>query len=137
MSKIIIDTNILVYSINRSSEYHEKSISLLKDSGFELFTTSKNISEFLTVLTKLPHNKLDITTALRLVNEFREIMTIIFPNEKSLKIFEDLLLKYKTAGLKIHDMEIISIALENGIDTIATFNKKDYSNINEVITLDW
>jgi len=44
----------------------------------------------------------------------------------------DLLKKYKPHGLKIHDYEIISIALSNKIKNIATINKKDFERIEEI-----
>jgi len=43
-----------------------------------------------------------------------------------------LLEKYRPTGLKIHDYEIISIGLVNGINQIATFNSKDFEDIEEV-----
>ena len=58
--------------------------------------------------------------------------SILYPTEKSYSIFIDLLKKYSPHGLKIHDYEIISIALSNKISSIATFNQKDFSDIEEI-----
>ena len=54
------------------------------------------------------------------------------PSEESNLIFIDLLKKYSPHGLKIHDYEIISIALSYKIKRIATVNKKDFSGIKEI-----
>ena len=44
----------------------------------------------------------------------------------------DLIKKYSPRGLKIHDFEIISVALSYKIKNIATVNKKDFSGIEEI-----
>ena len=40
--------------------------------------------------------------------------------------------KYTPSGLRIHDFEIMSIALANGIKNIATQNISDFKNIEEI-----
>jgi len=44
----------------------------------------------------------------------------------------DLLKTYQPAGLQIHDFEIAGIGLANGINRIATFNRKDFIRISEI-----
>ena len=59
-------------------------------------------------------------------------IVILYPNEMSLKIFYELISKYNTKGLQIHDIEIASLALAYGINSIATKNKKNFSRIKEI-----
>jgi predicted nucleic acid-binding protein len=40
-----------------------------------------------------------------------------------------LILQYAPKGILIHDFEITAIALANGINKIATFNKSDFQTI--------
>ncbi|MCU4137424.1 MAG: hypothetical protein MW689_000995 [Thermodesulfobacteria bacterium] len=54
-------------------------------------------------------------------------IVILYPNEMSLKIFYELISKYNARRLWIHDIEIASIALLYGINSIATKNTKDFS----------
>ena len=58
--RILIDTNILIYSIDVDSKFHRKSIKLLLNPDNELYTTSKNISEFLVVLTRAESIKITV-----------------------------------------------------------------------------
>ena len=58
--RILIDTNILIYSIDVDSKFHHKSIKLLPNPDNELYTTSKNISEFLVVLTRAESKKITV-----------------------------------------------------------------------------
>jgi len=43
MSKILIDTNVLIYSIDEDSKYFGKVHEFLSQPDIELFITSKNI----------------------------------------------------------------------------------------------
>lgn len=130
MSKILLDTNVLIYSIDKDSKFFNKAQGLFS-RDFELFTTSKNLSEFLSVTTRIP-NPLSLKDALLVVDDFTKVMTILYPDAESFLIFRDLLKKYKPTGLRIHDYEILSISIANQVDTVATFNKKDFDVVKEI-----
>lgn len=132
MNKILVDTNILVYAIDEDSKFYSKSQILLFDSNNDLYTTSKNLSEFLAVVTREPIAALPINDAVTLVEDFYDILKVLYPDELSFSIFKELLNRYKPTGLKIHDFEIASIGMANGIYQIATFNVKDFENIDEI-----
>lgn len=66
------------------------------------------------------------------VEDFINTFTILYPTKESYLIFIDLLKKYSPNGLKIHDYEIISIALSHNIKNIETANQKDFSGIKEI-----
>ncbi len=132
MNNILIDTNLLIYAIDEDSKYYNSVHMILDDVSNNLFTTSKNISEFISVITRYPGKSISIKDALIVIKEFESIFTVLYPSEKSNLIFIDLLKKYSPHGLKIHDYEIISIALSYNIKCIATVNKKDFSGIKEI-----
>jgi len=130
MSKLLLDTNVLIYSIDEDSKYFNKAHKIFSEQH-ELYTTSKNLSEFLSVVTRIP-NPLSLKDALLVIEDFSNAMTILYPNAESFLLFKELLNKYKPVGLKIHDYEILSIALTNEVITIATFNEKDFNKIREI-----
>ena len=131
MSKLLLDTNVLIYSIDEGSKYFQKAQDIFSKQ-LELFTTSKNLSEFLSVVTRIPKNPLSLKDALIVINDFIKIMTVLYPDEKSFLIFQNLLQKYGPVGLNIHDFEILSIGLANQITAIATFNEKDFKKVKEI-----
>ncbi len=131
MNEVLIDTNILVYAIDEDSEFYPKSQELLYNSDYGLFTTSKNLSEFLAVVTKGQVISLSIDEALAVSKDYDDILTI-YPNETSFTIFRELLQKYKPTGLRVHDFEIISIGLAHRINQIATFNTGDFKGVAEI-----
>ena len=51
--KILLDTNILIYYINRAGEFNKRATAILQNAEYELYISSKNISEFFAVMTKL------------------------------------------------------------------------------------
>ena len=130
MSKLLLDTNVLIYSIDEGSKYFNKAHNIFSEQ-FELYTTSKNLSEFLSVITRIP-NPLSLKDALIVIEDFVNVMTILYPNAESFIVFKDLLQKYQPVGLQIHDYEILSIGLTNKVTTIATFNEKDFNKVNEI-----
>ncbi len=132
MNNVLFDTNLLLYAIDEDSKYFNSVQELLNDNSLNLYTTSKNISESLSVITRIPNSSISIKEALSIVEEFQSTFKILYPTEKSFAIFINLLNKYTPSGLKIHDYEIISIALSNKIKNIATVNQKDFSGIEEI-----
>lgn len=132
MSRILLDTNLLIYSIDKDSKYFDKANSFFSEYKYELFTTSKNLSEFLAVTTRLPKSPLSLEDALLVIEDFKGSLTVLYPTEKTYSIFLNLLRKYRPIGLQIHDFENISIGLANSINKVATFNKKDFERVREL-----
>lgn len=131
-NNLLLDTNILIYSIDENSRYFEPVRKLLTDLAYNFFTTNKNISEFLAVVTKGPSPSLSVESALQTVKDFTKIFSLLYPNHESFTIFQKMLGRYKPRGIKIHDFEIISIALAHDLRQVATIDYKDFSNIKEI-----
>jgi predicted nucleic acid-binding protein len=132
MNKVVLDTNILIYAIDEESEYFQAAQNLLRNNELVFYTTIKNISEFISVITRAPKNSLSLDEALLVVADYRQIATVLYPDESSLQIFLRLLSKYKPIGLQIHDFEIAAIALANHLNRVCTVNKKDFARIEEI-----
>ncbi|HMV10136.1 MAG TPA: type II toxin-antitoxin system VapC family toxin [Cyclobacteriaceae bacterium] len=128
MSKLLVDTNILIYSKDSSSVFHDFAERIIT-SDAKLFTTSKNLSEYYAVVTKGNSPLLSPLEALKDISEFVSVLEVWYPSPISHEKLMQLATKYQPKGLKIHDLEIAAICLVNGIDTIATVNKSDFQNI--------
>ena len=132
MNSVLPDTNVLIYSIDEDSKNFLASQNLLYNSKINLFTSSKKLSEMLAVLIRYPKNKISTKKAIDIIKAIMNYVKVLFPNQESNILFFELLLKHKPTGLKIHDFEILSIALANNIDYIATFNVKDFNDVNGI-----
>jgi predicted nucleic acid-binding protein len=131
MSKLLVDTNILIYSKDSSSVFHDFAERVIK-SNTKLYTTSKNLSEYYAVVTKGSSPLLSPLEALKDICEFVAILEVLYPSPISHEKLLQLAAKYQPKGLKIHDLEIAAIGLVNGIGTIATANKSDFQNIEGI-----
>lgn len=69
MSRVLIDTNILVYGIDKDSKYYDQAKKILGQRDKQLVTTSKNLIEFLTVVTKSSGYNLNSDLALEIIEE--------------------------------------------------------------------
>lgn len=128
--KVLLDTNILIYAIDQNSKYYKISINILKNMRYELFVSTKNIAELLSVTSKMGIGK---NINLEYIDEtVLDISKVLYPNEFSFKEFIQIISEYNIKGNKVYDMEIVSIMLANKIDTIATFNRKDFENIKNI-----
>ncbi len=132
-TNLLIDTNVLLYALNDESDNYNISVSVFSNLNYNLFLTSKNISEFFAVTSKL---KISLETVFNFYTDLKIYTKFFFPGEKSLLILENLIQKYKPKGNQIFDMEIVSIMLANDISHIATFNKKDFIHITEIQILE-
>ncbi|MEX1212438.1 MAG: type II toxin-antitoxin system VapC family toxin [Balneolaceae bacterium] len=132
MSKLLVDTNVLIYGIDQDSQFYERARIILDSSNQELTTTSKNISEFLAVVTKAHGYGLSTTIALEILHEIIEGMEVLYPSHESMAIFLDLLDRHQVNGKNIHDLEIAGIAIAHGVIELATFNTKDFETIEEL-----
>jgi len=126
MSKLLVDTNILVYGIDQDSKFFHQSRNILDGSDHQLVTTSKNLLEFLAVVTRNSGYDLKTELALEILDDIIRSIDVLYPSQDSLAIFLKLMDRYQPDGLKIHDFEIISIGLAAGIHQVATFDEKDF-----------
>ncbi len=132
---VLVDTNILIYAIDADSQFHERALKFLSNDTLRFFTTSKNISEFLVVLTRNEEIDLSSAECLEILNSLLANVTILYPNPMTFNVFQDLVRKYNPRGLWIHDIEIASIGIGYGVLTIATNNVADFGRISEVEVL--
>lgn len=130
---MLVDSNILVYAINRSSPKHKKAQTFLLSNIGNLEIAHQNIFETLRVLThrkfQKPMNPKDAIGALERI--FRAC-TVISPDYKTHQITLSLMKKYTLSGDEIFDCYLVATALANHIDTIATDNVRDFKKFKEI-----
>ncbi|NBC64182.1 MAG: PIN domain-containing protein [Bacteroidetes bacterium] len=132
MSRILIDTNIFIYGIDEDSNFFKRARKILDQKENQLVTTSKNLVEFLSVVTRSSGYDLSNDVALNITEEIIQGVDVMYPTQESTAILLDLISRYQPKGLKIHDFEMISIGLANGLQEVATFNEKDFGYVEEI-----
>lgn len=129
MNKVLIDTNVLVYAFVQDSIYHIKASNILNENENQLFVTTKNISEFFSVCSKL---NIDLEKVFGFYEDLKRNCEILIPNQLSLQYFENLICQYKPKGNRVYYIEIVSLMLAYNIQLIATANIEDFKNIREI-----
>lgn len=135
--KVLIDTNLLVYSVNKDSVFYattRKTLKILVERSLLLCISIQNLNEFLRVTTSKKYGSvpLSIKEATEYVNIYKNNYLILYPKEKALTKNLELAEKYKITGSKIYDTFLVATMLENGIKTIVTNNTKDFAFYNEI-----
>ena len=130
---MLIDSNILIYSINFSSPKHARSQEFLQNNINSLEIAHQNIFETLRILTHPKFKShMEINTAIEAVANILEFSKIISPDYRTHHSAFDLIKKYKLTADQIFDSYLAATALSNNIDTIATDNIKDFQKIKEL-----
>jgi predicted nucleic acid-binding protein len=130
---MLIDSNIIIYSINSSSPKHKTAQQFLQDNINRLDIAHQNIFESLRVLThpKFVHPML-IKDALLAINNIADNCNIIFPDYKTHRIALEIISKYKLSSDQVFDAYLTATALSNEIEFIATDNEKDFKIFEEL-----
>ena len=128
-TKIIVDTNILIYAYDANSLFHQKAVAFLSDSSWDFYVATKNITEFFAVLSKQGE---PFPKVFEFYQSISQNAVLLFPDQNSLTVFENLLQKYQPKGNRIFDLEIVSVAMANSVAEIVTVNIKDFTGMSEI-----
>ena len=133
MSKRGIDTNILIYALDRESDFHQQALRILMSSGVVCW---QNLTEFYAIVTDKKRIKTPLSPQVTirelntLLNKFS--LEIVGPNLRTKELWFKLLKSNDTKGQIVHDIFLAATLLSNGIDTLITENTKDFSKIRDL-----
>lgn len=136
---MLIDSNILIYSLNQNSPKQSQAQNFLQaqsQSGSPLIFAQQNVMETLRILThpKFP-NPFPVADALSAVQLITDQAKIISPTLDTLDIAVALIEKYSITGAEIFDAYLVATALSHQIDSIATDNVKHLQKYVEVFVI--
>jgi predicted nucleic acid-binding protein len=136
----VIDTNVLVYAHFPSSPHHAASYDLLRRAErgeIGLAIVPQVVAEFVSVVTNPkrvspPKSIEEAVEAVHRVMAIPNVVLLPFP-EKATQTFLSLLLTHPATGPEIFDRQIAAVMIEYGIQTVYTFNVRDFANIPDVM----
>jgi len=136
-SKIFLDTNILIYHTFKKfdKEKHLATKELfvyLVENSYKIFISTQIIREFYAISTnsKFFDIPLSVDEAILKIDEFQNSFIVL--EESYVEKLKLLCRRYKITKQKIHDTNIVATMIENEIETIASFNRKDFIGFNEI-----
>lgn len=124
---MLVDSNILVYSLNRSSPKHKQAQKFLREYRKDIYLAHQNILETLRVLThpKFP-NPMKSQQAFKAILGIVNAVHVVSPLFETYQLALELIKKHKLIADRIFDAYLVATMIENGISTIATDNEKDF-----------
>lgn len=133
---MLVDTNILVYALNKRSTKSKQAQKFLEDNQGDLTLAHQNILETIKVLTqpKFSH-PIDPIAAIEAILKIAEGCQIIVPKPGTEFIALELIKRSKLSGNRIFDAYLTATALSNNIDEVATDNVKDFKEFKEIKTI--
>ena len=130
---MLIDSNILVYSINTSSPKHKRSQDFLKKNLGNLDVAHQNIIETIRVLTHTRFPKpMGIREAIIAIENILKASSLISPDYRTIHIALALIKRHKLSSNRVFDAYLVATALSNDINVVATDNVKDFRKFTEI-----
>jgi predicted nucleic acid-binding protein len=142
-TRILLDTNILVYAHDASSQPHIVSADLLTaaiSGQFQAVLAEQNLLELYRILTNpvaMKNKPLSAAQAKELIENtyLKGVFQIVCPTEAILLQVLDLAVQKNITSAKIFDLRLAAIALSTQVDILATFNVQDFAGINGLTPL--
>lgn len=124
---MLVDSNILVYSLNRSSPKHKQAQQFLRGHREEISVAHQNVLETLRVLThpKFAH-PMHTQQALKAVLGIVQALHLVSPNFETSELALELIERHALRADRVFDAYLVATMIGNGIYTIATDNEKDF-----------
>lgn len=136
---IFLDTNLIVYAINKDSPYHAKATALMEAIGegkLETCLSLQVLGEFYATATnpKKIEKTLTPEEAVTVIEGLLRTDTILklYPKQETLKLTLDLVKRYQLKSLDFFDAQIAATMLDNGVTTIYTVNEQDFAAFQEI-----
>ena len=139
MSLWLLDTNLLLRSIDQESEHHGVAVAALLELAArkdEIYVSNQSLFEFWVVASRpAERNGLELTLANInfVIDQFLEDY-INLPDPTSIvDEWRRLVTTYRVSGFKAHDMRLAAYARLHGIPRILTFNVADFKSLKDEI----
>lgn len=126
MPKILLDTNILVYSVDENSIFYQKAHKILQFSS-DYAVTYSSLLEFYRVITSRAFiGKTGEKGAKQAFDYMFDRLEVLYHTPYTHNLLSELITNNQTLSGKIYDFQILAQAMENGIATLYTKNTKDF-----------
>ncbi len=130
---ILLDSNILIYAINKDSPKCQKAQSFIIEYQNKLVVSHQNILESFRILTHSKFsNPMKSRNALDAINRIVDKISIIGPSIETYYITRELIYKNNLEGNRIFDAYIVATILSNKVFIIATDNEKHFKIFEKI-----
>lgn len=134
---MLIDANLLVYSFDTASPFHERAKRWLTDlleSGRRVALPTQSLAAFARVTThpKITTSPIDPATAAVVIRDWLAVPTVWIPAPGPThgQLFCDLVERYRLTGNLVSDASLATLALEHGLALAST--DTDFARFTEL-----
>ncbi len=134
--KLFIDTNILVYLANESSEFHHRTLIKFQHlaASHHLFVSRQIIREYAVIMTRPGILEFPLTPdeVVEDIEQWKSSFEIVNETEDVTDKLMFLIKKYDLKGKRIHDANIVATMLVHRISLVFTANEGDFKKFDEI-----
>jgi predicted nucleic acid-binding protein len=140
MAAYLLDTNILLRSVQREAPHHPlaiEALATLLEQEHDVFITAQNLIEFWSVASRPTEaNGLGWTTETvrQEVDRLRAQFPMLDDTADVFVQWLQLVSAYRVSGRRVHDARLVAVMLAHGITHLLTFNQDDFRHF-EMITV--
>lgn len=140
--RVLIDSNILVRSVERASPLlytARQAVKSLVRQQHELCIAPQNVAEFWNACTRpTTGNGLGYSVALtdRLASRIEALFTVLPETLDAFRAWRQLVKTYAVQGAKVHDARLVAIMQAHSVSHILTFNVGDFSRYGNITILE-
>ena len=133
MKRVILDTNIILRIIDKTSPDHKLSYSIIKrliSENYEICIIPQVLIEFWVVATRPVNSNgfgWDESYTMIELEKLQDIF-IMLPDNESIFTYWKKLVSQGVKGKRAHDAKIAAAAFAHNADAIATLNDQDFTN---------
>jgi predicted nucleic acid-binding protein len=141
--RIFLDTNILVYAHDSSSQYHTDSANLLTmvfENLLKGVIAEQNLIELYRILTNplaMRGRSLSASQAKQLIQStyLTENFELVYPTKETIQKTLELAVQKNIISAKIFDLRLAAVALSTPINYFVTYNIRDFMEIDDLTVL--
>lgn len=138
VSRVFIDTNVLVYANLAQSPFHSQAVLRLRElekSGCVLTASRQVLREYLAVMSRpdVFTDAIPLSSLITDIQNFETGLLILDDTELVTGKLLELIERLSVTGKQIHDANITATMLVHDIPTLLTHNTKDFKRYQDLI----
>ncbi|MDJ0675565.1 MAG: PIN domain-containing protein [Calothrix sp. MO_167.B42] len=138
----LVDTNILLRTIQETHPMHESSVQAVKSLLVQeetLCIIPQNLIEFWVVATRPVEVNglgLSVADALQELEQMKNFFVLLPDTASIFTAWETLIRKYKIIGKPSHDARLVAAMIAHNLTYLLTFNINDFKRFSEINAID-
>jgi predicted nucleic acid-binding protein len=140
VSRLFVDTNVLIYATDPVSPWHPIALTSLQEArrnAAELCVSPQIIREYVAAATRAALTGGGSATAgiLNNMHTFRTDFTVLDDTPRVLDQLAYLISTVAVAGKQVHDANIVATMLSHGVHHLLTHNTADFVRFGQLMTI--